>query len=259
MRTFQPGALSQKLRNGEAISIIGSAVPGTYLTEAMAAVGYDAVWLDLQHTQTDLSQLSDMARAVRVQGSAPMVRVAALDESIIGRIMDMGVWSIVCPMVSSPDHAETFVRACSYHPRGNRSWGPYLGTVAAGQSAADYFSRAEHDVVPIAMIETLEGLKNADAIMATPGLRGIYVGTSDLSIELGLGPVPDVKHPLLRGHLRDLIRIGQNHGVAVGGYAAAIADTIGLRADGARLLWAGSDHAFAREEAANRFKILNVH
>lgn len=169
-----------------------------------------------------------MARAVRVHGPAPMVRVAALDESIIGRIMDMGVWSIVCPMASSPEHAEPFVRACIDRSRGNR-------------------------------IQPLEGLKNADALMATPRLRGIYVGTSDLPIEPSQGPIPDVKHPLLRGRLRDLIRIGQSHGIAVDGYAAATAHTIGLRTDGARLLWAGYHHAFARREAANRIKILNVH
>lgn len=257
MKPFQAGALAQKLRRGEAVTIIGCTVPVTYLTEAMASVGYDAAWLDLQHTPTDLLHVSDMARAARIQGCAPMVRVASLDESVIARVLDNGVWSIVCPMISSPDQAEAFVKACTYHPRGNRSWGPYLGTVASSQTAGEYFHNASQDITPIAMIETLEGLKNADAIMATPGLAGVYVGTSDLSVELGLGPMPDVNHPVLRGHMKELIRLGQKHGVAVGGYAPTLSDTLSLREDGARLLWAGADHTFAREEATRRFKILN--
>ena len=259
MSAFQSGTLGEKLRKGEAISIIGCALPVPYLTEALATIGYDAMWLDLQHTSIDLSHLADMTRAARVQGCSPMVRVAALDESIIARVMDLGVWAIVCPMISTPEQAEAFVRACSYHPRGHRSWGPYLGTIATGLTAAEYFQAAAQDTVPIAMIETLEGLANAEAIMATPGLKGIYVGTSDLSIALGLGPLPDINHPELRGHLKELIRIGQKHGVAVGGYAPSLAETIALRKDGARLLWAGADHSFAREEAVRRFKLLNEH
>ena len=257
MNTFQSSALAQKLRNGEAVSIIGCTLPSTHLAEVIAAVGYDAAWLDLQHTSTDQSQLGGMIRAVRAQGCSPMVRVATLEESTIARVLDMGVWAVVCPMISTPEQAEIFVRACNYHPRGNRSWGPYLGTVASGQPAAEYFERSAQEVVPIAMIETLQGVSNADAIMATPGLRGIYVGTSDLSIELGQGPLPDLNDPVLRGHLRELIRIGQKHGVAVGAYSPSMAGTIDLREDGARLLWIGADLSFAREEAARRLRMLN--
>ena len=38
------------------------------------------------------------------------------------------------------------------------------------------------------MIETREGIENLDEIAATPGLDGLYIGPSDLSIALGLPP-----------------------------------------------------------------------
>ena len=44
------------------------------------------------------------------------------------------------------------------------------------------------DALCFAMIETRDGIDNLDEIAATPGLDGLYVGPSDLSLALGLPP-----------------------------------------------------------------------
>jgi 4-hydroxy-2-oxoheptanedioate aldolase len=46
-------------------------------------------------------------------------------------------------------------------------------------------AEADADTVVIVMIETADGLENVEAICATPGLDGVYVGPFDLTLGLG--------------------------------------------------------------------------
>jgi len=88
-------------------------------------------------------------------------------------------------MINSRAECEAFVGACRYAPRGYRSSGPIRATLYGGP---DYHAKADDVVVAMAMIETTQALENLDAILSTPGLDGIYVGPSDLSITMGHSP-----------------------------------------------------------------------
>ena len=77
------------------------------------------------------------------------------------------------------------MRACRYAPRGARSSGP---TLVQMRTDRPYFEWARDNVACIPMIETVQAVENIDAILAVPGIDAIYVGPSDLSITLGLGP-----------------------------------------------------------------------
>jgi 4-hydroxy-2-oxoheptanedioate aldolase len=70
---------------------------------------------------------------------------------------------------------------------GQRSWGGYTMLQSAGVAAADYLKQANNETLVMAMIETQEALDNVDAIAAVPGLDGLFVGPSDLSIALTNG------------------------------------------------------------------------
>ncbi|NMD06991.1 MAG: hypothetical protein GYA66_03325, partial [Phyllobacteriaceae bacterium] len=72
-------------------------------------------------------------------------------------------------------------------PLGQRSWGGYTMLQSAGVAAGDYLKQANHETLVLAMIETQEALDNVDAIAAVPGLDGLFVGPSDLSIALSNG------------------------------------------------------------------------
>lgn len=41
------------------------------------------------------------------------------------------------------------------------------------------------EILCLAMIETVDGLERADAICATPGLDGVYIGPADLAVTWG--------------------------------------------------------------------------
>ncbi len=90
-------------------------------------------------------------------------------------------------MINTRAHAETLVRAAKYPPIGARSWGGYTALQASGLTPAEYLREANRMTVVFAMIETVEALANVEEIAATPGLDGLFVGPSDLSITLSRG------------------------------------------------------------------------
>src|SRR5690606_16709402 len=101
---------------------------------------------------------------------------------ILMKMLDAGCYGLICPMVNTREEAERFVGACRYPPRGYRSSGPIRASIYGG---ADYSEKANDTILIFAMIETKEALDNLEEIMTTPGLDGVYVGPSDLTISLG--------------------------------------------------------------------------
>ncbi|ALX23002.1 aldolase [Bordetella pertussis] len=102
--------LKARLRQGQAITMIGNSLPDTYAAEMVASAGFDAVMIDLQHSAIGLHEVNDLARAVRAQGCAPVVRVAANDPAAITKVLDGGVDAVVAPMINSARASRTITR-----------------------------------------------------------------------------------------------------------------------------------------------------
>jgi 4-hydroxy-2-oxoheptanedioate aldolase len=97
------------------------------------------------------------------------------------KALDAGAYGIICPMVNNAEDAAKLVSYLRYPPLGQRSFGPTRVSFAAG---ANYAGEANDNMLAFAMIETAEGMANLDAIAATPGLDGLYVGPADLTLSL---------------------------------------------------------------------------
>ncbi len=155
-----------------------------FAAEIMAAQGFDSVTVDLQHGALDYSHLLPMFQAMRASGTVLLARVPWLEPGIIMKSLDAGAYGIICPMVNTAEEAARFVSYLRYPPLGQRSFGPTRVSFAAGDN---YAAEANGQILAFAMIETADGMANLDAIAATPGLDGLYVGPSDLSLSLSQG------------------------------------------------------------------------
>src|SRR5262249_40613539 len=129
------------------------------------------------------------------------------------KALDAGAYGIICPMVNTRAECEAFVGACRYAPQGYRSSGPIRATLYGGP---DYHAKANDTVLAIAMIETREAIENLDAVLSTPGLDGIYVGPSDLSISMGHAPGLDKTDEFMISALQKIIDVCQRHQVRAG-------------------------------------------
>ncbi len=170
-------------------------IPDAYLAEMVAARGIaEAVTLDLQHGLFDRDTAVHAIRAIAAHGAAPLVRLPGIDAALAGYVLDAGAAGVIAPQVESVAEAEALVAACHYPPAGRRSHGP---TRVALRPGSDAFAAAEQALV-FAMIETREGLQQCEAMAATDGLDGLFVGPGDLGLSLGFGTGQDRQEPELQ-------------------------------------------------------------
>jgi 4-hydroxy-2-oxoheptanedioate aldolase len=182
---MRPNPLREIWSRGGAVVNGWLSVPYSFTAETMAQQGWDSLTIDMQHGLADYATMLQALTAISTTATAPLVRVPWLDPGILMKALDAGAYGVICPLVNSAEEAERLVRATTYPPRGERSYGPIRATVYAG---ADYTTHADRTIVRFAMIETAKGLENLDAILAVEGLDAIYIGPADLSAALGVTP-----------------------------------------------------------------------
>jgi len=180
-KTWNPVKL--KLQQGGKVTggtVFGASDPSTYC--AMANAGYDFIWTEMQHGQTDWQNVARMWRTCPHAKAVPGVRVAYTDEREIQHALDAGALVVVVPTVDTAEEAIAARNWTYFPPLGRRSNGGgqafdagMWGTVPGG-----YRATANNNVVLILMIETLEGLKNADEIAKVPGVSAIFAASGDL-------------------------------------------------------------------------------
>lgn len=188
-------------------------IAGSFTAEIMAAQGYDALTVDLQHGALDYTDALGMFQAMRASGVMIGARVPWLEPGIIMKMLDAGAMQIICPMINTPEQAAEFVSYMRYPPKGQRSFGPTRAAIAQGP---DFTARANEEVMGWAMVETQQGFDNLDAIAATPGLDGIYVGPADLTFSLQQGRFRvglDREEPEMVDALKRIIAVCQKNGI----------------------------------------------
>jgi 4-hydroxy-2-oxoheptanedioate aldolase len=187
-----------------------------FTAEIMAAQGFDSITVDMQHGALDYSALLPMFQAMRASGATLMARVPWLEPGMIMKALDAGAYGIICPMINSAGEAARLVSHLRYPPQGNRSFGPTRVNFAAG---ANYAGEANGNMLALAMIETAEGMANLEAIAATPGLDGLYVGPADLTLSLSQGrlaPGFDREEPEMIAALQRIAAVCRARGIAAG-------------------------------------------
>src|SRR3954469_24593670 len=225
--------------------------PGGFTAELMASQGWDAVTIDTQHGLIGYSEMLAMLQAVSTTEAVPLVRVSWNQPGEIMRALDSGAYGVICPMVNDTVEAAQFVQACRYPPAGYRSSGP---TRAAIYGGADYLAQANGEMLAFAMIETAGGLANLDAICATPGLDGVYIGPSDLSLAMGGPPGQDSQRPELLAAFDRIMAACRKAGIKVGVHTNSVAYSQQMIERGFDLVTVGSDVRYlmsGRREAAD--------
>lgn len=207
-------------------------IPSSYSAEVMAHQGWDSLTIDMQHGVVDYQVAVTMLQAISTTDVVPMARVPWNDPALIMKLLDAGAYAIVCPMISTRAEAEAFVGACRYPPDGYRSLGPNRAVLYGG---ADYAQHANRTVVTLAMIETKDGIANLEAIADTPGLDGLYIGPSDLSLALGLPPNVDPTDPKAVEVIARIVAVAKKKGLVTGMFTGSAAQAARCAAQGIQL------------------------
>jgi 4-hydroxy-2-oxoheptanedioate aldolase len=245
--TVRENTLRSIWARGDAVVNGWLAIPSAFSAEVMAHQGFDSLTVDMQHGVVDYQVAVTMLQAVSTTPTVPLARVPWNDPGRLMKILDAGVYGVICPMINTPEQAEALVQACKYPPRGYRSWGPVRASLYAG---VDYGDHANEDLVVMPMIETAEALRNLDDILSVPGVDAVYVGPADLSLALGCKPRLDQTDPPVVEAQQRILEACKRHGVVAGIHTASSSYALQMIAAGYRFVTLASDGRFLAAKAA---------
>lgn len=165
--------------------VVEFATPG--IGHLIASAGCEFVFLDMEHSGFGFETVKSCIRYFEAAGLHTIVRVPSQEYHHIARACDMGAEGIIAPMVSTPEQAKKILDSMRYHPVGGR--GVALGIAHDNYrtgAVADKFKAANERNTFFCLIETAEGVENADAIARIDGVDCLWVGHFDLSVSLGI-------------------------------------------------------------------------
>ena len=148
-------------------------------TYCEAAKHFDYVWFEMQHSTMSYDEVRRMIVACPRAGAAPMLRLPDALESTIQKATDLGALGVIVPTVDDALEARDAARFSRYPPFGRRSAGG--GAYLQLWAGLNYRQTINDNMLVTVMIETLEGVANADEIAATHGVDVILIGNNDLS------------------------------------------------------------------------------
>src|SRR5438128_1593298 len=205
--------VKKKLREGRAVVAATITVNSIDVAAHMANLGFDFLWIEMEHSPITLETLRNMVLATRGLPALPFARVPVNELWTAKRVLDAGAHGVIFPFTSTPELAAQAVAACKYPPHGRRGSGAGLAKFA-WPPVEDYYDAADQHVMVIVIIEEARAVENVDAIAATPGVDAMFIGTSDLSFSLGLRGRQN--EAALTDAIRKVVEAGKRHNKVVG-------------------------------------------
>ncbi len=173
----------QALADGAVQIGLWQGLASAYCAEICAGAGFDWLLFDGEHSPTDVPALLSQLQAMGGSGCHAVARPPAGDPRLIKQYLDLGFQTLLIPMVDTAQQAEALVRACRYPPGGFR--GVAMSRASRWGRDSAYYARANSDLCLLVQVETREGLDNLEAIAATEGVDGVFIGPADLAASLG--------------------------------------------------------------------------
>ncbi len=243
----------EKLAKGQAFVGVNTGDLSLENARTLARAPIDYVYVDMEHTPLDIAGLHmfnigmiDRAAAAKKGSVAPNVALFArfppeADEGawVVKQALDIGLHGVIFNGVDTREQALAAVKSMRYpqmrgskyfEPAGIRGAAPGLATWIWGLTTEEYERHAdlwplnpEGDLLAIAMIESVEGVKNLDAILSVPGIGAVFIGNAnDLRHSMG---VPATS-PEVEAARQTILAGCKRHNVACGTTVATGAEMV---------------------------------
>ncbi|WP_090220241.1 HpcH/HpaI aldolase family protein [Litoreibacter janthinus] len=180
------GSLKSRLVAGKVQSGIWLGLGNVASAEIAATSGFDWCLIDAEHGHYDIATIAAQAR---VLGNDACVRIPHAESWMIKQVLDLGLHTVVVPMVDTPEQAFDLACAMRYpsqqFPSGTRGIGASIVRASGYDHDTDYMSQANDRVCLMVQAESATALDNLDAICATEGVDGVFIGPADLAASMG--------------------------------------------------------------------------
>jgi 4-hydroxy-2-oxoheptanedioate aldolase len=255
MRTSK---IKAKLKRNEPVLLTTLHLTDPSLYELASLMGFDGLWMDLEHHGYSLETAMTLMRAARVGGADIMARPAKGEFMRLGRLLEAGAQGIMYPRCEDAEEAWQVVNWSKFAPLGKR------GLDSANPDAPyctmplpEYVRAANEQTFVVIQIEDERAVANSGAIAAIEGVDVLFFGPADFTV---LGGIPgQFEHPRVTEAIRTIAdgakRAGKHWGMPAWTpeFAKQLVDM------GARFLAHGADILMVKnglEEIQRRFRPL---
>jgi 2-dehydro-3-deoxyglucarate aldolase/4-hydroxy-2-oxoheptanedioate aldolase len=184
--------LMEKLARGEKALGFHIQSRDIQMTEVIASLGFDYLWIDMEHSALQSTEVEDHLLAARCIGTPCLVRIPWNDPVLVKPILEMGPAGVIFPMIRSYEEAKKAVANCLYPPKGVRSFGPRYASRYGQIPVDEYLKQTEEDTMRIIQIEHVDAVSDLDRIVTVEGISAFIIGPMDLSASMGkLGKTHD--------------------------------------------------------------------
>jgi 2-keto-3-deoxy-L-rhamnonate aldolase RhmA len=229
------------LARGESVFGVVISVNNVEVAAHAASLGFDFLWLEMEHTPLNLETVRNVVLATRGLPAVPFARPPVNELWTAKRLLDSGVLGVIFPFTSTPELARRAVAACRYPPQGLRGSGAWLAQFR-WPATKGYYDFADENVLVVTVVEDTPALAQIDEIVATPGIDVIFIGTSDLSFSLGLRGRQD--EPRLEEAVAKIVAAARRHGKVLGRPARTVAEVRRYQKLGFRFFMTGTELEF---------------
>lgn len=224
---------------------------GAFDSPAMAAAcGFDAVYIDLEHTAIVLREVAVLCSVAIGAGVMPLVRAEIGPR--LASALDYGAMGVIVPHVTSGREAASVAQFCRFPPAGRRSViGTNRATMYRPMSVEEAIVAHNAQTVVGIMIESRAAVDQLEDIVRTEGTDLFVVGPYDLASDLGQPGRTD--HPAIGEVIEALPGLCRSYGKVAGIAGIREPERVGdLVRSGYRFVSVGTDTAIFLEAAAKK-------
>jgi 4-hydroxy-2-oxoheptanedioate aldolase len=240
--------LRERLRTGPPIVGTFLKLAALETVDIAASAGFDVVVIDGEHAQLDQSECLGLVRHASARGLPAIVRIPAVDAGYVNRLLEAGATGLQLSSLRARSEREALIAASRYPPDGTRS-------VSLAHPAADYgavplgayLERSKGGPLLVGQIETATTVDPLDDLL--PGLDVAFLGTTDLSVDLGRPGILDDER--VRARVGKIAAAAEHASVALGAWVASADALAGLRGMQLRYVVVGSDLQLLRAGVAS--------
>jgi 2-keto-3-deoxy-L-rhamnonate aldolase RhmA len=237
--------LKRKWKSGQPSAGMWLRLTDPTIVDMVGDLGFDWVMFDAEHIAYDLQPLQNLFIALKGTNTLPLLRVYDNDPAYIKRVLDIGAAGVLVPQINSAAEAAAAVAAVKYPPVGIRGTGPRRPS-RYGRNFTEYVNSANDQTIVLVMLEMAGALREIDQIVALPGLDGIIIGPTDLSMSLGCNGDPS--QPVAQEAISTIIAKAVAAKLPFG-TGRPMDDQFEWHGRGAQLLAMGDDEMFIQQGA----------
>lgn len=219
------------------------------IVELCGGLGYDFVWLDLEHggpSPWDADELEAFARAAELSGTELLVRVPEPSQALVRKALDAGVRNLFVSHVETAEEAERVARAARFDYDGEPGDRGLASPRASRWGLVDDYATSEDSEVMVGVtVESPTAVDNIDEICAVSELGFVFLGPLDLSVEQGIPG--NVDESSVEANIERARDAALDADVAVGGLAFGVDDAKAKVDEGYQILNVGNTTKAIRE------------